>query len=291
MALLGDSSVADPPYVLVYELYASVERKQDLLKNRGNGSGNTSLTQHWQPPIIHWSDHLPGGIMKTQKAPQRPAEHAEDALVSAILDGTYPAGTALPAERELATQLGVTRPTVREALQRLSRDGWVVIRQGKSTQVNDFWRAGGLNVLSVLVRHPSQLPVDFIPNLLAVRLDLAPSYARAAVQHNPAEVAAYLADWLALPATPAAYAAFDWGLHQVLTFAASNPIYPLILNGFSGFYEQIAARYFASPAARSASAAFYAALHAAAQERNAAEAEAITRQAMADSIKLWRQSE
>ncbi len=227
--------------------------------------------------------------MNEHTAPQKPAEYAEDALVTAMLDGTYPPGTALPAERELASQLGVTRPTVREALQRLSRDGWLIIRQGKSTQVNDFWRDGGLNVLSVLVRHQSQLPADFIPNLLAVRLDLAPSYARAAVRHNPAAVLGYLEGWTALPDTAAAFAAFDWGLHRTLTIAASNPIYTLILNGFAGFYEQMARQYFASAATRAASGRFYAALHAAAQASDADAAAAITRQVIEASVEFWRQ--
>lgn len=34
--------------------------------------------------------------------PQRPAAYAEQALVSAILDGTYPPGSTLPGERTLA---------------------------------------------------------------------------------------------------------------------------------------------------------------------------------------------
>lgn len=49
----------------------------------------------------------------------RPSEHAESALVTAILDGEFPPGSALPGERVLAGQLGVTRPTLREAIQRL----------------------------------------------------------------------------------------------------------------------------------------------------------------------------
>ena len=84
-------------------------------------------------------------------APQRPAAYAEEALVNAILDGTYPAGTTLPGERDLAAQLGVTRPTLREVLGRLERDGWLTVRHGKATRVNDLWREGGLNVLEAIV--------------------------------------------------------------------------------------------------------------------------------------------
>ena len=70
----------------------------------------------------------------------------ESRLVKALLDGTFPINSNLPAERELATLLGVTRPTLREALQRLERDGFIEIRHGKPTRVRDFWIEGNLGV-------------------------------------------------------------------------------------------------------------------------------------------------
>ncbi len=227
--------------------------------------------------------------MNRWSPPQRPAAYAEQALLSAILDGSYPPGATLPAERELSVQLGVTRPTLRETLQRLERDGWLTIQQGKPTRVNDFWRQGGLNVLSALVRS-GRVPADFITNLLEVRLAMAPAYTRQAVINRAPMVLQCLEEAPALADAPAAYASFDWRLHHTLTVASTNPIYTLILNGFSGFYEQIAAVYFASPPHRHASQMFYAALQSAAQQSDPDSAEQITRQAMQESIRLWLES-
>jgi GntR family transcriptional regulator, negative regulator for fad regulon and positive regulator of fabA len=226
--------------------------------------------------------------MNNWHAPQRPNDYAEHALVQAILDGRYPPGSPLPAERALAVQLGVTRPTLREALQRLARDGWLTVQQGKSTTVNDFWRDGGLNVLGTLVHYPEHLPPGFVGHLLAVRLDLAPAYTRTAVAQAAAEVAAYVGGYAGLAEETAVYATFDWQLHRHLTQQSGNPIYGLILNGFADFYQQLAAQYFQSQAARAHSHAFYAALHAAALSQDPAQAEQITRQAMAESIQLWK---
>src|SRR4030065_2575135 len=142
--------------------------------------------------------------------PLRPAIYAEQSLINAIMDGEFPPGSTLPAERELAVRLGITRPTLREALHRLERDGWLVIQQGKPTCVNDIWVNGGLNVLSALVRSDHELPADFIPNLLAVRQVLAPEYTRAAVKNNPQQVSDFLKTASELEDTPAAYASFDW---------------------------------------------------------------------------------
>jgi len=228
--------------------------------------------------------------MSTWSAPQRPAAYAEEALVTAILVGTYPPGSNLPGERDLATQLGVTRPTLRETLQRLACEGWLIIQQGKPTRVTDFWREGGLNVLSALVRYSQRLPSDFVPNLLEVRLALAPAYTRAAVEHGPTAVIACLTNQGDLDDTPEAFAAFDWILHHTLTVASGNPVYTLILNGFAGFYEQMARLYFARPEARSSSRAFYAALLAAARQADAAAAERIALTVMQESIALWHQA-
>ena len=83
---------------------------------------------------------------------QKPAEMAESRLLEAILSGNFPINSSLPGERELAEQIGVTRPTLREALQRLARDGWLDIQHGKPPRVRDFWREGGLAVLEVLAQ-------------------------------------------------------------------------------------------------------------------------------------------
>jgi GntR family negative regulator for fad regulon and positive regulator of fabA len=225
--------------------------------------------------------------MPTISAPRRPAASAEEALIRGILDGTYAPGTALPGERDLATHLGVTRPTLREVLRRLERDGWLTVRHGKATRVNDFWREGGLNVLDALVRFGDELPPDFVPHLLEVRRALAPAYARDAVRRAGVQVVAYLEAAAGLLDTAAAYAAFDWGLHHSLTVASGNPVYTLILNGFAGLYRQMAILYFSRPEARASSQRFYEALLEAARQGDAVAARKVTRQVMKESIALW----
>jgi GntR family negative regulator for fad regulon and positive regulator of fabA len=211
--------------------------------------------------------------------------------VEAILRGRHPAGSALPAERALAVRLGVTRPTLREALQRLHRDGWLSIQQGRETRVRDVWREGGLNVLSAVVRHGRALPRGFVAQLLEVRTALAPAYARAAVTREARAVSALLEQADALGDDPASFVRFDWQVHHALAVASGNPIYALILNGFAGVHDALAGRYFAQPAGRRASRAFYGALRRAARQRSPARAETVTRAAMVRSARLWARVE
>jgi GntR family negative regulator for fad regulon and positive regulator of fabA len=229
--------------------------------------------------------------MENFTPPLRPYEYAQETLLKAILDGTFPPGSNLPSERDLAVRLGIARPALREVLARLSRDGWLTIQHGKTTRVNNYWREGGLNVLSALVRFSAELPSDFIPNLLDARLALAPAYTRLAVERQPEKVSASLSGAANLLDTADTFAGFDWALHQFLTITSFNPIYTLILNGFSGFYQHMAIRYFARDENRAHSRRFYTELLTAANAKDALRAEALTRQVMLESLDLWEQTE
>ena len=56
-------------------------------------------------------------------------------LETMILEGTLRAGERLPAERVLAEQFGVSRPSLREAIQKLAARGLLVSRQGGGNYV------------------------------------------------------------------------------------------------------------------------------------------------------------
>lgn len=62
--------------------------------------------------------------------PTRLYRRIAEQLRALIVGGEYAAGTRLPPERDLAVQLGVSRPSVREALIALEVEGYVEIRIG-----------------------------------------------------------------------------------------------------------------------------------------------------------------
>ncbi len=104
--------------------------------------------------------------MKTQSedmgAPitrQTNAEQVVQRILGLIQAGVLVAGQQLPAERELASNLGVSRPTLREALRALSLMGALNIRQG-----------GGVFV-SNLTSQDLLAPLDFYFNLEDQRLE------------------------------------------------------------------------------------------------------------------------
>lgn len=62
-------------------------------------------------------------------------QQVADQIRELILSGQFRLGQRLPAERELAQQLGVSRPSLREALIALEIDGTVEIRMGSGVYV------------------------------------------------------------------------------------------------------------------------------------------------------------
>jgi len=219
---------------------------------------------------------------------QKPAEMAERRLLEAILSKKYPINSTLPAERDLAEQIGVTRPTLREALQRLARDSWLDIQHGKPTRVRNYWREGGLAVLAVLAQTPAGQTPDFVTHLLEFRILLAPAYTRQAIDSAAGEVAVLLESYALLEDNPSVFACADWELHIRLTQLASNPIFCFLFNGFQNLSIPVGEQYFAFLACRQHSRNFYADLLNCARSEAAFDAETLTRRIMEESLALWQ---
>ncbi|MFF3495525.1 GntR family transcriptional regulator [Streptomyces sp. NPDC002795] len=79
---------------------------------------------------------LPQGAVPKLDRPGPLRERVYGALLELIITRTLPPGAHL-VETELAAQLGVSRQPVREALQRLSTEGWVDLRPAQGAFVHE----------------------------------------------------------------------------------------------------------------------------------------------------------
>src|SRR6195256_813063 len=81
--------------------------------------------------------------------PGNPFEDTVERLLQTIRLGVLHPGESLPPERELASKLGVSRDTVREAIKSLADAGYLVARRG---------RYGGTFLADELPRHTDDSP-------------------------------------------------------------------------------------------------------------------------------------
>ncbi len=225
-------------------------------------------------------------LLDNGKKPMKPAEYAEHRIIEAILDKSYGAGDALPGERALAQSLGVTRPTLRETLQRLGREGWVTIAHGKPTRVNDYLTQGGLGILTTLARYGDYLSSDLIVHLLKTRTLILPGVAREAIQNDADAILAYLSISLPEDTDPVAFTRYDWGLQILMVEKARNPVLGMIYNDFSPVYHVLCDRYFSMEKAKKQSKGYYKKLATAIRNKDE-DIRELVEASMQDALTLW----
>jgi DNA-binding FadR family transcriptional regulator len=117
-----------------------------------------------------------------------------DQVLAEVVDGSLEAGEALPSERRLAEVLGVSRPAVREALQRMAQTRLVEVRHGGSTTVRDFRRHAGLDLLPRLLVRGGALDAAVARSILEARLVIGPGVAALAAERGGPAVLAGLTE-------------------------------------------------------------------------------------------------
>jgi GntR family transcriptional regulator, negative regulator for fad regulon and positive regulator of fabA len=219
---------------------------------------------------------------------ERSTDRIERKLIKTIFKGEFKPGEALPPERELAANFESGRPAVREALQRLERDGWITIRKSMPALVNDYWRQGSLMTIVHLLKNYQEVPDEFVDHMLELRIAVVPAYMRDASAARPVEMIALLAGMSSLEDEAGAYAEFDWMLQREAAALSSNPMYVLLLNSFAEIYHHMAVRYFAKAELRQAARAYYDELLERLMDRDPAGVELASRAMMSKSLELWK---
>jgi DNA-binding FadR family transcriptional regulator len=115
-----------------------------------------------------------------------------DQVLSEVVDGGIEAGEPLPSERRLAEVLGVSRPAVREALQRMAATRLLEVRHGGATTVREFKRYAGLDLLPRLLVRRGELDPAVARSVLEARLAIGPAVAALAAARSGPPLAATL---------------------------------------------------------------------------------------------------
>jgi GntR family transcriptional repressor for pyruvate dehydrogenase complex len=164
--------------------------------------------------------------------PKRISDQVFEQLKDHIFRGHFKPGEQLMTERELAQALGVSRPTVREAMNKLVNIGLIEQRQGQGTFVTSPADSIQKNPLAAVVDGED---VDLL-DLLEVRLGLECNAATMAAQRATAEdildlersrnemIAEIKAGQLGTHA--------DVSFHMAISYATKNVVQILIMKNF-----------------------------------------------------------
>ncbi len=171
-------------------------------------------------------------------------------LSQLIASGELSPGQRLPAERDLAKQLGVSRPSVREALIALEIEGKVEIRVGSGVYVSPP------RPVPVSTREEGEGPFEMLRARRAVEGEVAALAAKEANADDVAELRAAHDELRTLSTANESTEAADRRLHLAIARAAHNaPLYAaveLLWNQGRGELWKLMEAHFQTPALRAA---------------------------------------
>ena len=156
------------------------------------------------------------------------AQIVAEAIREQILKRNFPTGSRLPSSEELMEEFGISRPTLREALNSLESEGLVRMRRGPGggaiVQAPDG--ASILSSLESLLRFEGTT----LEQVMAVRCVIDPLAARLAAEHATREQLARLSQSLEKQRDPSILSSGDlWfrenlAFHFVIAAASQNPL-------------------------------------------------------------------
>jgi GntR family transcriptional repressor for pyruvate dehydrogenase complex len=152
--------------------------------------------------------------------------------------GDVRAGDRLPPERDLARQLGVSRPSVRSGLKSLAAMGVVQIRQGAGTFITGGPPVLGSEPLSFLAALHGFTRAQMFEARLVLEVDVAGLAAERAAPEKVMAISDETTGMFASLDAPGAFLDHDIRFHQAVAAASENPILASLVEMVSKlFYE------------------------------------------------------
>jgi GntR family transcriptional repressor for pyruvate dehydrogenase complex len=161
------------------------------------------------------------------------------AFVRGLIDrGRLRPGDRLPAERELATQIGVSRPSVRAGLHALAAMGVVRSRHGSGTYIPDGPPLLGSEPLSFLAALHGFTREEMYEARRILEVESAGLAAQRATSDHLATLAEEVAGLFANRDNPNLFLVHDINFHRAVADAAGNAIVGALVGMVSALYYE-----------------------------------------------------
>jgi GntR family transcriptional regulator, transcriptional repressor for pyruvate dehydrogenase complex len=180
-------------------------------------------------------------VIRTSRLYEQIVQQIEES----VLNGTLKPGDQLPAERELAQRLGVSRTAVREAVKTLREKGLVEAYTGRGTFITDGTSQAARQSFDLMVKLGQQ---EGSPHLAELRLILEPGIAALAAVRADADDLVAMRDAVDVmeqaQKDPEAYIEADLDFHLALAEAAGNPLILSLIDSIVGLLREQRLRIF-----------------------------------------------
>ena len=167
-------------------------------------------------------------------SPMSLCESAMQALRSKILSGELKAGEWLPAERDMAEQMGISRSSLHQAILELEYQGFVSIVPRRGTVVCDYRKYPTPQSLGALMSNDSlELDKSLFDDMMDFRLWLESECARCACRNifsSTLEEMQQIVEELTKPGADVPDLVYSF--HYKLTQASGNSLYSMVFRGF-----------------------------------------------------------
>ena len=173
--------------------------------------------------------------VRTSRLYEQIVQQIEDS----VLNGSLKPGDQLPAERDLAHRLGVSRTAVREAVKTLREKGLVEPCSGRGTFITNGTSQAARQSFDLMVKIGQQ---EGLPHLADLRLILEPGIAALAAERMEEEHLTAMREAVAVMdcayEDPDAYIEADLDFHLALAEAAANPLILSLIDSIVGLLRQ-----------------------------------------------------
>ncbi len=177
-----------------------------------------------------------------ERVEAKPGEDSTEQVVSyvrALIErGRLRPGDRLPAERELATQIGVSRPTVRAGLRALAAMGVVQSRHGSGTYIPDGPPTLATEPLSFLAALHGFTRDEMYEARRILEVGAAGLAAGRATPEQVATLAEEVASLFASMNEPQVFLVHDINFHRAVALASGNPIVASLVEMVSALYYE-----------------------------------------------------
>jgi GntR family transcriptional repressor for pyruvate dehydrogenase complex len=173
----------------------------------------------------------------------KPTEGSTEQVIAHVRDlidrGQLKPGDRLPAERDLAVQIGVSRPTIRAGLRALAAMGVVQSRHGSGTYIPDGPPVLGSEPLSFLAALHGFTRDEMYEARRILEVGAAGLAAERALSEHLATIAEEVSNLFATMDTPNVFLLHDIRFHRAVAQASGNPIIASLVEMVSVlYYEQ-----------------------------------------------------